>query len=127
MSGGANRARKSKNAARACQANRAEPVLIIAIMILAMIVLGLLSRPRRQDKRKLADRRGGSEIYDLPDDQWHDRRYVPIVVPVSVGIDSPASADDSSDNFTAGGGDFGGGGSSGDWSDGGGDDGGGGD
>jgi uncharacterized membrane protein YgcG len=96
-------------------------VLIIAILVLAVVLLGLLARPRRQGKRTSADRRGSSEIHDLPDDQWHERRHVPVVVPLSVGIDDPEYSIDSSDDFTAGGGDFGGGGSSGDWSDGGGD------
>ena len=121
MSGGGSRARRNRNAARACPANRAELVLIIAMLVLAVVLLGLLARPRRQDKYIPADGRGSGAIYDLPDDQSHDRRYVPIVVPVPIGIEDSESARVSSDNFTAGGGDFGGGGSSGDWSDGGGD------
>lgn len=80
-------------------------MLIVAIIILAIVLLVLLSRPRR----------GASS--PLPFDQRMGESE-------TAGVAVPERDDGDRSDFTPGGGDFGGGGSSGGWSEDGGGDGG---
>jgi hypothetical protein len=82
--------------------------MIIAIIILAVILLALLWRPRQPVRRDDGLDYIGGNITNIDDPSggygWP-------------GVIEPAPSDDDRDDFTPGGGDFGGGGSSGSWDD----------